>query len=215
MKGQPHTLAIGVTGGIGSGKTEVCRIFRSLGAKVLYADAIAKELIDSTSMIKTKIQEVFGQEIFKPDGKLDRHKMAMVVFNNKAMKEQLNGIVHPHVVRFLRQKINQSKQSRSHAIVVVEAALIYEAHAETLFDYIVVVDASEEQRIDRILKRGRTSRADVIGRIKAQMSAEEKLKKADFIINNSGTLRSLKVTCKFLYQLLLRLTNTRVNSQRH
>jgi len=205
-----RTLAIGVTGGIGSGKTEVCRIFQSLGAKVFYADTITKELIDTDPTIIKNIRRTFGTDVFTPDGKLDRKRLATLVFQNHFLREKLNKIVHPTVLRFLKRTIQNLKISGQSRLIVVEAALIYEAHGEHLFDYIVVVEASEEQRVDRLLKRDQTNLSEIMHRIKAQLSAEEKQNRADFIIENTGSLKSLEKKCTFLYRLLTRMTKTAV-----
>ena len=106
-----NPLAIGITGGIGSGKSEVCKIFSSHGASVLYADVIARELIDTDPLIKKRIQRAFGADIYLPDGTLNRKQMARLAFSDDSLKEKLNAIVHPSVLEYLESKIKQFKKN--------------------------------------------------------------------------------------------------------
>ena len=186
----------------------MCKLLASFGAKVFFADALAKELIDTNSEIKKKIQKAFGADVFLADGSLDRKRMAKIIFHDDASKERLNGIVHPFVLEDIQKKIQTIKQTNNNKLIVVEAALIFEAGAEGMFDYILVVDADEEKRIERIIRRDRTTTAEVLLRIKAQMPAKKKIARADFILQNSGDMGLLKTNCQFLYKLLKRMTIT-------
>lgn len=208
IKKSPYkTLVIGITGGIGSGKSEVCNLFQSFGiSKTLYADSVARELIDTNKDIQQNIKRVFGSDIFHKNGTLDRNKMAMLVFHDKKLKLKINSIVHPHVIDLLNKEIKKAKIIGTLPLLVVEAALIFEANARILFDYIIVVHADRELRIRRIMKRDGCSRDAVEARINSQMSAEDKLSRAHFIIWNSDSKKSLKEKTKLLFDILIKMS---------
>lgn len=197
-----HTIAVGITGGIGSGKTGVCKILASFGVPIVYADHLANKLIDSTPPINDAIKQTFGRDVFLPDGKLNRKKIADLVFHDKNMKQKLNAIVHPRVISYIKREIKESKHLGKYPMIAVEAALIYEAKVDTLFDYIIVVNADEETRIQRIMKRDKCSREYVLSRMNAQMSVERKAARADFVIMNSSNIQSLKKKSMFIYRML-------------
>ena len=208
MKTKSHKcLSIGITGGIGSGKSEVCRIFEALGSKVLNADLIARNILNSHVPIKSQIKNVFGAGIFLSNGTLDRPRMAKLIFQNHDLQKKLNKIVHPHVIKFLKNEIESVKKSGRYPLIVVEAALIYEAKAADMFDYIIAVDADEKIRIQRITERDRSSKVEILARIKAQLPPENKVSRADFVIQNSGDKQSLDQNTVFLFKLLQRISS--------
>jgi len=196
------SIVVGVTGGIGSGKSEVCRLLHAMGAQVLSADLIAREIIDTHPDVKRRIRKAFGENIYKDNGHLDRMAMASLIFDDDRLKISLNRIVHHVVLKDLRKKILSSKSSKGPRILVVEAALIYEAHAEGLFDVIVVVDADEQMQVDRISERNGITRNQVQQRITSQLPSQAKAAKADFVIHNTRSLETLKENCTFLFKLL-------------
>lgn len=198
-------LTVGVTGGIGSGKSSVCKFFEKLGVKILYADNIARELTESHEGIKKQIRKIFGSEVFSHDGQLNRKKLADLVFSNQKLKEQLNAIVHPYVFKVIEKEIRKVEQTKSSPFVIHEAALIYESGADEDLDYVIVVDADEDTRIQRVMKRDNVTREKVLQRINSQMPVEEKRTRADFVVKNNGDIKSLERKVKFLYYLLLRL----------
>ena len=200
-----HTLAIGITGGIGRGKTEAAKIFQRLGGQVLFADDIARDVVNSNQTVKRKIQNVFGRNTYK-DGLLDRKKMALIAFHNQKSRKKLDGIVHPHVLKFIKDEIVKAKSSRKKSLIFVEAALIFEAHAERLFDYIVVVTANKQKSIERVMKRDNATQKEVLRRIGSQMATSDKVARADFILENDGSKALLERNCRFLFELLLSLT---------
>lgn len=195
-------VAVAVTGGIGSGKTEACRQFASLGAMVLSADAIARQLSESNPAVRRGIRAAFGAAAFRPNGTLERRKIAERVFGDPRALRKLNGIVHPHVHRYLRAQIASARKKAQVPMIVVEAALIYESGAETLFDFVIVIAADREECIRRIMSRDGMSHRDVLLRMGSQLPEEMKMRKADFIIRNSGSKEELMSNCKFLYRLL-------------
>lgn len=198
-------LAVGITGGIGSGKTEAARIFASLGVRVLSADQIAADLIDARPEIRSRIKRTFGERVILRDGTLDRKAMARLVFGDDGLKEQLDAIVHPAVLRAIEDEIARFRRRGEGAIIMIEAALLYEACAEGLFDYVVVVDAPEEKRIARVIIRDHVSRAQALQRMRAQLPAESKAARADFVIRNAGNPALLEKSCRFVHRVLVDL----------
>jgi dephospho-CoA kinase len=197
-----RTLAVGITGGIGSGKTEACHAFESLDVRVLYADLVARDLIDSHPEIKKKLQRALGTHIYGADGRLDRKEVAKLVFHDPLLHARMNDIVHPFVLAETEREIRAAKERASSPIIMTEAALIFESGADRMLDYVIVIDAEEELRIERVMKRDRISRAEVLERVRAQMPAREKVDRADFVIVNNADAASLKERCRFLYRLL-------------
>ena len=195
-------LAVGVTGGIGNGKTTVCNLFASLGAKVLNADAIAKTLTNERSEIHRKIIKTFGEKVRLGDGTLDRKILAQAVFGNEILLKKLNQIIHPAVIDYLEQEIVAVKTQKQFPLIVVEAALIYETRSESMFDYVIVVSADSDESIRRIMKRDGLSRQEIIRRMDSQMSTNLKIRKADFVLYNSGDRSEIESNSKFLYHLL-------------
>lgn len=202
------SLAVGVTGGIGSGKSQVCRYFADSGATTISADLIARNLLDTHSPLKQKVRKAFGDASYRPDGTLDRKQMAKLIFQDPTRRETLEGLVHPETLIAIANEIGRIRRDAPVPVIAVEAALIFEARAEEMFDYVIVVDAPEEERVARIIERDTVSRMDVLERMGAQMSVEEKLRKADFVIKNSTGLAALEQNTKFLYTLLVRISQT-------
>jgi dephospho-CoA kinase len=198
-------IGVGLTGGIGSGKSEAAAIFASLGARVLSADRMAAGLIDTRKDIRDRIRRAFGEGVILPGGGLDRKAMAKLAFSDDRAVERLNAIVHPRVLEAMERELARFKSSGREPVMIIEAALLYEAGAEGMFDYTVVVDAPEEERIARIMKRDHASRSDALSRIRAQMPSRRKAGKADITIRNEGSIGLLKKHCTFVYTILLGL----------
>jgi len=197
-----NPLAVGITGGIGSGKSTAAEIFASLGARVLFADAMAKELVRTDERVRRRIQKEFGEQIVARDGAVDTKQLARLVFSDPLALDKLNEIIHPSVLEVIAQEIESFKHKPESEFLAVEAALLFEADADEMFDYIIVVDADEEERIGRVMNRDGSARSDVVRRMEAQMPASEKLERADFVLRNSGDRDALKEKCKFIFSLL-------------
>jgi dephospho-CoA kinase len=200
------SLSVGITGGIGSGKTAAAKIFGSLGAKVLFADELATRLIDTRREIRNRIKRALGEHALRPDGSLDRKAVARMVFNDDRLLTKLDEIVHPEVLEAMQDEISRFSRSGRGGIIMIEAALLYEAHAEGMFDYVIVVDAPERDRIARIMSRDHVSRGEVLQRMKSQLPAAGKVAKADLVVRNSGDLRTLDENCRFVFRILTGLT---------
>ncbi len=175
---------VGVTGGIGSGKSTVCRCFEQLGRLVISADEIARVLTESDQGVRTALRSAFGKEIFRQDGSLDRGGLAKIAFASEEQTTRLNAIVHPKVFEEIDRSLARESPGRTMPYVVIEAALIYESGMDEWLDRVVVVDAPERIRIDRVVARDGTSAGEVRKRIAAQWPAQDKVRWADFVIVN-------------------------------
>lgn len=205
----PSFLRLGVTGGIGSGKSLVCKVFADLGRKVIEADTIARVLVDTDKAIQSQVRNAFGSSVFLPSGKLDRKELARIVFTLPAKRKKLNAIVHPHVFKSIEREIQDSLPESLVPFVVIEAALIYETGMDKELDYILVVNAAEATRIKRVMDRDKVSRDDVVRRMNAQLPVEAKVKKAAFVVENNGTPQELIERIQFINTLLSSLTATK------
>lgn len=185
-------MIIGLTGGIGSGKSTVCQLFTELGAEVIDADRLAREITNSDQQILDTIREVFGENNFHPDGRLNRAQLGRLVFGNKTALEKLNQIIHPAVIRTIQEKITQFRVEKPKKILIVESAILFESHMENLFDLIIVVDADISTVIKRLKNRDHLTDQDIKKRLKSQMPANEKKARAHFTIQNNGDLPMLK-----------------------
>lgn len=174
---------IGITGGIGSGKTTVCEIFKLLGVPVFHADAEAKYLQNNDLQIREKLTKLFGQHIYSPDGMLDRKKLAGIIFSDSAALANVNSIIHPAVrQRFLKWADNH----KDAPYILYEAAILLESGFASDFDRNILILADEKVRIERVIRRDHTSAELVKQRINNQMSDDQKIKLVDFIIENNN-----------------------------
>lgn len=183
-------LVVGLTGGIGCGKSEVRRMLANAGITVIDADTLARELSDSNVGIIKAIREEFGEEMYDEHGRLRRKALAQIVFNDRKKLEKLNGIIHPRVIRAVEREIEQ-RQTQGEKIVVVDAALHYEIKWNESMDLMVVVNAPLEARLVRVQQRDGVDEASVRRRMENQLSMEEKVRRADYVIQNDGDLHQL------------------------
>lgn len=176
-------LKVGVTGGIGSGKSTVCAIFRTLGIPVYDADLETKQLYLNNTELKNQLIAAFGADVYLPDGSLNREKLRTIVFSQPESGRLLNSIVHPFVFAHFDQWCTRQTDV---PYVIKEAAIMFESGGYRQMDLIIGVTAPDEVRIQRVMQRDHISREEVIQRINRQMPAEELRKRCDFIIRNSG-----------------------------
>lgn len=175
-------LKIGITGGIGSGKTTVCKVFELLGIPVFYADDIAKSIMNTDSVLRNGIIETFGVQSYTENGELNRKHVSSIVFNEPAELEKLNKLVHPAVFRAFDTWILKNSDA---PYVIKEAALLFESDAYKMCDLSILVISPIESRIKRVQARDGISAEDVQLRIDRQFSDEQKLKLADYILMNN------------------------------
>lgn len=195
---------IGVTGGIGSGKTTVCGMFERLGAPVISADLIAREISDSDPKVKRAISSLLGAESYRSEGTLNRPYVASRVFSKKPLQQKLNAIVHPEVEKEIERQFQRLTRVNVR-FAMVEAALIFEAGLNRILDSVIVVDAGERARLQRVVKRDHVSAEEVRKRMDAQWSQELKIQRADYIIGNNGSMHDLETKVTFLFNLLTQL----------
>jgi dephospho-CoA kinase len=197
-------LRVGLTGGIGCGKTTVAAMMRQLGCTLLEADPIAHQLIEPGQPAYDEIVRDFGQQVLAPDKRIDRAKLAAVVFGDPARLALLNQIVHPRVLDALDRKLADLEKTHPRAIAVVEAALLIEAHYHERLDRLVVVWCEPEQQLARLLERGMT-REDAQRRIAAQMAMDQKRRMADDEIDCSGSLAQTREQVEALVEKFRRM----------
>lgn len=175
-------LKIGVTGGIGSGKSTICKFFEVIGIPVFTADSEARTMMNKSSAVRNRLIAVFGKDIYLPEGALDRKKLAQLIFKSPELLEKVNAIVHPEVRKcFFNWLVKQNTP-----YVVYEAAILFETGFYTMMDFNILVTAPEEERIKRIMAREKTTVKDINDRIARQWSDEQKTGLANYVINNNN-----------------------------
>jgi dephospho-CoA kinase len=184
-------VRVGLTGGIACGKSTVAKMFESMGARLVYADAVAHELYAPGQPVYLEVVKQFGPEIVQEDGQIDRAKLGAIAFGQGRI-EELNRIVHPAVIRRQEHLMNAITAREPNAVVVVEAALIFEAGVTNRFAKVIVVTCRPDQKVTRYAQRTGISeiaaRAEVERRSRAQLADTEKIRRADYVIDNSGPL---------------------------
>ncbi len=180
ITGNRSVIKLGVTGGIGSGKTSVCRVFGVLGIPVFSADEVAREVMDIDTGIILRINTIAGKNLYA-GGSLDRAELARLIFNNNRLLERVNSLVHPVV--FARFREWEKKQETPY--VIMEAAILFESGASKIVDRILTMVAPIEERVDRVIHRSNLTREQVIERMRNQMDDSERIKNADYVIHNS------------------------------
>lgn len=178
-------MIVGLTGGIATGKSLVSAEMKRLGARVIDADEIAREVVEPGRPAYDEIKAVFGEGLLNPDGTIDRKALAERVFSDKEALARLNEITHPRIRERIREEIARAGDGE---LVVVDVALLIEGPLKDEVDRVVVVYADEDKQIERLEKRNGTSREEALLRLASQMPAREKLKYADYIIDNNGAV---------------------------
>ena len=191
---------IGLTGGIGSGKSTVLAFLKKLGATVYIADIEAKKLMNTNALLKKQISSLFG-ELAYVNNELNRSFISSIVFKDKNKLDSLNALVHPKVQEDFKKFIKNSTAE----VVIYEAAILFESGSHKLCDYVISVIASYEDRIKRIVKRDGLSEAQILDRIKHQISDDLRIKNAHFVIRNNG-LEHTKMQAKTVCDLILELS---------
>ncbi len=199
---QKSLLVVGVTGIIGSGKSTFSRFWEELGARVLNTDRLAREIMENSTAVRRKIEATFGRDSYDEAGRLNRRKIADWVFRDPEALRRLNAIVHPEVIRAVRDQIRELAQEGFHGLVVVDAPLIFETGLVQILDATVVVAASEETCVRRVKARSGLTEEEVKARLKNQWPLEEKIRRADFVVWNEGSLEQLKKQAVALFEKL-------------
>ncbi|WP_339191272.1 dephospho-CoA kinase [Bacillus sp. FSL K6-1003] len=185
------TLVIGLTGGIASGKSTVANMLIDKGITVIDADIIAKQAVERGMPAYRQIIDEFGEDILLENGDIDRRRLGALVFTNEQKRLALNSIVHPAVREEMLKRRDESIANQE-TFVVLDIPLLFESKLESLVDKIIVVSVTKELQLERLIKRNQLTEEEALSRIRSQMPLEEKVSRADNVIDNSGTLEETK-----------------------
>jgi len=194
-------MVAGLTGSIASGKSLVSAELKRLGAHVVDADIVAREVVEPGCPALEEIEKEFGPSVIKADGALDRAALAAIVFSDADRLKALNSITHPRIIARQRELVAGIKKEFADPFIVVDAAVLIEAGEHRQMDVVIVVSCDEERQIERLAERGLT-RQEALKRIRAQMPLKEKLKYADYVIENNGTVEETLKKTRALYNRL-------------
>lgn len=195
-------LKIGLTGGIGTGKSSVSALFKKWGAYIFDADSVAKSILDTNDTAQSELIAEFGTDVLGADNKIDKAKLAKIAFQDEDHQQRLNIIIHPYVFTEIDSTFDKVLKGGTHEIFVVDAALIYESGAYTHMDYVIVVTTHLKIRTERVMSHGGLTRDEFLQRLELQWPDEDKVHMADFVIHNNGTIDQLEVEAKKIYNRL-------------
>lgn len=195
-------LKIGLTGGIGCGKTTAAKRFAALGARVYHADEISRHALDPCGDCYGRVVAIFGMDVVRDDGTIDRRRLAEIVFADVIKRHALNDIIHPYVINELLSRAEKDLKDDPNGIAVFEVPLLFESGMDRQMDANIVIVCDEEARIQRVMERDQLTREQVLSRVRAQMPEEEKRKRADYILENNGPHESLLQQVDTLYAAL-------------
>tara|TARA_Y100000758_G_scaffold108631_1_gene76082 strand:- start:209 stop:802 length:594 start_codon:yes stop_codon:yes gene_type:complete len=196
-------LRVGLTGGIGSGKSTASQHFNSLGAYVINADEEAKNLISTNETVQNELIAEFGTDIIDGTGSVNKKKLARIAFQDQDHQQRLNSVVHPYIYNLIDKEFNQVLNVGKHDIFIVDGALIFESGYDVHLDYVIVVTAQLKNRMERALGRETLSREEILKRIEFQWPEKEKVNLADFVIHNDGTEKELHKNIEGLVKKLI------------
>ena len=196
-------LRVGLTGGIGSGKSTASNFFELFGSFVINADEEAKKILSSNETVQHELISEFGTDIIDVSGEINKAKLAKVAFQDEDQQQRLNSVIHPYIYNSIDDHFNDVLKDGKFDIFIVDGALIFESGYDVHMDYIVVVTALLKNRMERALARQTLSREEILKRIELQWPEEEKVNLADFVIHNDGSEEDLKNNVKILIEKLI------------
>ena len=196
-------LLVGLTGGIGTGKSTVSRMFRDLGSLIIDADLLAREVVEPGEPAYEKIVAEFGKRILEPDGRIDRRKLGALVFGDEAKRKRLEALTHPEIRSRYAGILKELTVQRFDGIVIFDAALLVEAGGARNMDRLVVVSADEAAQRKRLMVRDDISEEEAAQRIRSQMPLAEKIKQAHYVIDNLGSHEATERQVKEVHERLL------------
>jgi len=198
-------LIVGLTGGIVGGKSTVALMFRDLGAKIIDADKLGHDVILPNKPAWKKIVKIFGKDVLQNDLTIDREKLGKIVFANQALLKKLNEVTHPEITKIIKKEINLVKHAthNQEKVLIIDAALIYEAKIDRFMDKIIVVYIDKDKQISRLIKRNNLSKDEASQRIRSQIPMEEKARMADYVIDNSNSLSKTREQVEKIWQSIL------------
>jgi dephospho-CoA kinase len=207
------TVVIGIAGGIATGKTEVAKVFAERGAVIISGDELGKDVVEENPVVLDELLRAFSKRILNPEGKLDRRKLAQLAFKDSAGRKKLNGIIHPHLLAKLRGRLTELRKQGKQQLVIVDAALIPDWGIKDWLDYLVIVDSSYENQLQRLRERN-LSGQEAKDRIASQLPSRQKREAADYLIENDGSLEELREEARRLYlQICERFSKTGVDKE--
>ena len=181
-------MIIGLTGGIASGKSTVSNFFKELGVEIIDADIVAREISEKKATID-EICNIFGRDILDENGRIVREKLRERVFQDKRLVQKLNSIIHPQVIEYFKERKDENREDE---LLIFDVPLLYEAKMDTLCDKVIVIGVDRKKQIERVIQRDGSSEEVARNIIANQMSLDDKIKRADIVIMNDGTLEELK-----------------------
>jgi dephospho-CoA kinase len=200
-------LIVGLTGGVASGKTAVSKVLKEEGAYIIDADQIARELVQPRKPAWKEIIRAFGHEILQEDGSIHRKKLARKVFADAKQRKLLNRILHPRIRKEMDRRAKEIGQGDPEAIVVIDAPLLVELGNHRQMDKLIVVTSTRTQQIERLKDRDGANREEALKIVSSQMPIEEKLKFADFVIRNEGSLEETKRKAREVFRELRKVAH--------
>ena len=200
-------LIVGLTGGVASGKTAVSKVLKEEGAYIIDADQIARELVKPRKPAWKEIIRAFGQEILQEDGSIHRKKLAGKVFADAKQRKLLNQMLHPRIRKEMDRRVKEIGQRDPEAIVVIDAPLLVELGNHRRMDKLIVVTSTRTQQLERLKDRDGANRGEALKIVSSQMPLEEKLKFADFVIRNEGSLEEMKRKAREVFKELRKIAH--------
>jgi dephospho-CoA kinase len=198
-------LIVGLTGGVASGKTAVSEVLREEGAYIIDADQIARELVQPHQPAWNKLVRTFGKEILQEDGSIDRKKLADRVFVDPSQRKLLNQILHPLITEEIDRRTREIGQKNPEAIVVIDAPLLIEVGYHRRVDRLMVVTSTQAEQVERLKARDGINYEEALRILSSQMPVEEKVKLADFVIRNEGSLAEVRERAKEVFRELKKI----------
>ncbi len=198
-------IKVGLTGGIATGKSTVASIFRRMGVPVIDSDAIAREVVEPGTEGYKRVVEAFGPEILDGNGRVDRRRLGALVFSSPDRRRLLESILHPLITERIHGELERHRR-RGADVVVVEVPLLFEKGLDRQMDFTVVVYAPEDVQLKRLMERDGLSEEEARARIRSQMPVDEKAKLADYVIENTGSLKELEEQTRWVLEQVRRKT---------
>ncbi|MFF2910224.1 dephospho-CoA kinase [Paenibacillus sp. NPDC057934] len=195
-------MIMGLTGGIASGKSTVSALFVNKGAKLVDADAIAREVMLPGHPVLAAVVEHFGEDILYPDGTLDRAKLGNIVFHEPEARQKLNGLTHPAIRQEIKDRMYRMEQEAPETLIVVDIPLLFESGLEGLFQDIIVVYVPREIQLTRLMERNNLTQEQAESRLQSQMDLQEKTGRASYVIDNSRDLEHTEAQVLALWDRL-------------
>jgi dephospho-CoA kinase len=196
-------LRVGLTGGIGSGKSTASNYLNELGAFVFDADNEAKKLLSTNDVVQHELISEFGTDIINPSGEIEKNKLSRIAFQDVDHQRRLNSVVHPYIYDLIDSAYEKVLSDGKHNVFIIDAAMIYESGYDTHLDYVIVITAQLKNRMERALSRNTLTREEILKRMEFQWTEEEKVNMADFVIHNDSSEKELNANIKSLMKKLI------------